>query len=312
MEQAEIERLVGQPLRLTLDEIINHPRLPEARKAYLDQFLAVFDGDPFLVRLLLESGRFLVFHNAAVLEAAQDLARRETWFTIGRLKEQIALFGFASGRQIDHLVRRLCAVGFLEQRTAPEDRRVRLLATTPRLRKHHTAWLAAHYAPLATLYPSHDYGPVLRRDESFHMMHCGTCLPFTPVAARLMMTMPDIMLFFSHAAGSLIMSLLLQAAMESEHPHAVIRYSDAADRFGVSRTHVRRLMENAQEAGLVKMSGAGGRFVEILPRFWASHDRGMAIGMYLHDAVNIAVMRAWRGQHPAPQAAADEPMRRVG
>src|SRR5262249_8905124 len=210
MEQAELERLIGGPLRLTFDEIVNHPRLPEARKVYLDEFLAVFDGDPFLVRLLLESGRFMVFHNAAVLEAAQDLARRETWFTIARLKEQTAIFGFASGRQVDHLVRRLCAVGFLEQRTAPEDRRVRLLATTPRLRGHHADWLAAHFAPLATLYPAHDYSPVLRRDEAFDALHCRTGLPLMPVSARLMMTLPDIMLFFSHAAGSLIMSALLR------------------------------------------------------------------------------------------------------
>ena len=299
MEQAELERLVGAPLRLTLDDIISHPRLPEARKVYLDRFLAVYEGDPFLVRLLLESGRFLVFHIAAVLEAAQDLSCRETWFTISRLKEQTALFGFASGRQVDHLVRRLCAVGFLQQRTAAEDRRVRLLATTSRLRSHHTEWLAAHYAPLATLYPGHDYGPVLRRDEAFHTLHCRTCLPHTPMAARMMMTLPDIMLFFGHAAGSLIMSALLQAAMETDDPHAGVRYADAADRFGVSRTHVRRLMENAQAAGLVTLMGAGGRRVEILPRFWASHDRGMAIGMYLHDAVNIQAMREWRAHHPA-------------
>jgi hypothetical protein len=306
MEQAELERLVGGPLRLTLDEIIAHPRLPEARKVYLDQFLAVFEGDPFLVRLLLESGRFMVFHIAAVLEASQDLSRRETWFTIARLKEQTALFGFASGRQVDHLVRRLCAVGFLEQRPAPQDRRVRLLATTPLLRSHHTAWLAAHFAPLDTLYPTHDYAPVLRRDEAFHALHCRTCLPHIPIGARLMMTLPDIMLFFSHAAGSLIMSALLQSAMESDDPQAGVRYADAADRFGVSRTHVRRLMENAQAAGLVKLIGAGGRRVEILPRFWASHDRGMAVGMYLHDAVNTQAMREWLALHPARHGALEE------
>lgn len=49
-EQAELERLVGRPLRLTLDEIVNHPRLPEARKVYLDRFLSVYEGDRFLVR----------------------------------------------------------------------------------------------------------------------------------------------------------------------------------------------------------------------------------------------------------------------
>ncbi|HMK79068.1 MAG TPA: hypothetical protein VK438_05430 [Xanthobacteraceae bacterium] len=295
-EQAELERIVGGPLRLTLDEIVNHPCLPAARKVYLDRFLKVYDGNPFLVRLLIESGRFFVFQLAAVLEAAEDPARRETWFTTSRLKQEIALFGFASDRQVDHLVRRLCAVGFLEHRQSPADRRVRRLATTAKLRAHFGAWLAAHYAPLATLYPQHDYGPVFDQDPAFHALHCRTGQPFNPAAARLMASLPDIMLFFSRAAGSLVMSALLQAAMESDEREAGVPYADAADRFGVSRTHVRGLMEAAQAAGLVRLVGRGGRRVEILPRFWASHDRGMAVGMYLHDAVNLLAMRAWKAR----------------
>ena len=31
----------------------------------------------------------------------------------------------------------------------------------------------------------------------------------------------------------------------------------------------------------------------ILPRFWASYDRGLALGMYLHDAINLVAMRQW-------------------
>jgi hypothetical protein len=56
--QDELERLVGGRLRLTLNEIVRHPRLPEARHAYLASFLKVYEGEPFLVRLLLEAGRF--------------------------------------------------------------------------------------------------------------------------------------------------------------------------------------------------------------------------------------------------------------
>lgn len=125
METAELERLVGRRLRLTFEDIIDHPMLPEARRVYLNSFSKVFEGDPFLIRLLLEAGRFLVFHCAAILDAAQDPSRRETWFTISALKQQLALFGFASDRQVDHLVRRLCDVGFLERRQASTDRRVR-------------------------------------------------------------------------------------------------------------------------------------------------------------------------------------------
>lgn len=297
MERDELERLVGGPLRLSFDEILNHPRLPEARHAYLGSFVGLYQGDPFLVRLLLQAGRFLVFHCVAVLEAAQDLSRRETWFTVAALKQQISIFGYASGRQVDHLVARLREVGFLEQRPAPGDGRVRLLASTHALRTHHAEWLATHYIPLATLFPNHDYSPVLARDRAFHALHCSTCLPFSAVSARLMMTLPDTMLFFKHAAGPLIQNAVLMAAMDAADPRAAVPYMEAADRFGVSRTHVRNLMKDAEQAGLVKITGQGGHGILILPRFWASYDRGLAVGMYLHDAVNVVAMNQRARSH---------------
>ena len=107
MEDGEIARLIGGAPRLTLEAIVAHPRLPEARKLFIDRFLEVYGGDPFLVRLLIESGRICIFIIAIVLEAGQDAANRETWFTVGRLKQQMAMFGIASGRHVDDLIARL-------------------------------------------------------------------------------------------------------------------------------------------------------------------------------------------------------------
>lgn len=293
MEKDELERLAGRRLRLSFEEIVNHPRLPEARRAYVAAFCDLYEGDPFLVRLLLQAGRFLVFLSAAVLEAAQDPARRETWFTVSALKRQLNMHGQASDRQVDHLLARLREVGFIAQSRAPADRRVRLLATTDKLRSHHAEWLATHFVPLAELYPDHDYSPVLSRNQAFNVAHCRAGLPFFPVSVRLMMTLSDTMLFFSHAAGPLIQNAVLKAAMDAGDPTAAIPYMDVADRFGVSRTHIRNLMNAAQAAGLVRIIGRGGRSIEIMPRHWASYDRGLAVGMYLHDAVNLVAMRDW-------------------
>jgi DNA-binding MarR family transcriptional regulator len=55
----------------------------------------------------------------------------------------------ASSRHIDELVARLCAVGFMEQRPSDQDRRVRLLLPTEKMRAHDRDWLVAHFAPLA-------------------------------------------------------------------------------------------------------------------------------------------------------------------
>jgi hypothetical protein len=108
-----------------------------------------------------------------------------------------------------------------------------------------------------------------------------------------MMTLPDTLLFFEHSAGPVIANAVLKTAMDSGDPYAAVSYAEAAERFGATPTHVRTLMESAQSAGLVKLIGRGGYKIEILPRFWKSYDRGLAVGMYLHDAVNLVAMREW-------------------
>jgi hypothetical protein len=77
LEQAEIERLLGGAPRLAREDVVKHPRLPEARKVYLAHFLSLYGGDRFVVRLLIEAGRFLVYHVALHLDAVQEPAQRE-------------------------------------------------------------------------------------------------------------------------------------------------------------------------------------------------------------------------------------------
>jgi DNA-binding FadR family transcriptional regulator len=79
-----------------------------------------------------------------------------------------------------------------------------------------------------------------------------------------------------------------------------VPYADIGDRFGVSRTHVRQLLVAAQDVGLVNLKARGGHRVEILPRLWASYDRSIAGGMFLHDLVYGAAT----GRRSAEYAAA--------
>jgi hypothetical protein len=290
----DIEPLIGGPPRIAFEDIVRHPRMPQARKLYLDRFLAVYGNDPFLVRLLIEMGRIVLYALIVVLEAAQDPARRETWLTIGFLKQMMARFGLASGRHVDHLVARLCAVGFLEQRPSERDRRVHILAPTEKLRAHDRDWLAAHYSPLTVLYPQHDYRLVMQGDPDFQVLHRRVSPPFMALGGKLTLSVPDMTLFLERAGGYMVIATLLQAAMaQPDDPHAAVPYADAGDRFGISRTHVRKLLTAAEERGLVKLHARGGHRVEILPRLWASHDQGISGGMYLHDMIYLAAMRQW-------------------
>jgi hypothetical protein len=282
-----IQSLLARAPHISQDDVVGHPRFAEARKLYLDRFLALYGADPFLVRLLIETGRFLVFHLAIILEASHDPARRETWFTVGRLKQQIAMLGIgASERQVDHLISRLRAVGFLEMLQSEGDRRVRLLKPTAKMLAHDRDWLAAHYAPLTVLCPHNDYGPVMERDPAFQLVQRRTSLDFTPIGLKLLLSEPDMMLFFDRSAGHMVLAALLHAALsDPANPHPAVPYADVGDRFGVSRTHVRELLATAEENGLVKLQARGGHQVEILPRLWASYNRAIAGGMFLHDLI---------------------------
>jgi hypothetical protein len=77
-------------------------------------------------------------------------------------------------------------------------------------------------------------------------------------------------------------------------PHTAVPYDDLGVRPGVSRTHVGNLLMDAEQAALVRLHVRAGHRVEILPRLWASHDRGTAGSMYLHDMLYVATANAIR------------------
>jgi hypothetical protein len=294
LDQPTIQRLLKHTPHVSQQELLASPHFSQARTVFLDRYLAIYGQDPFLVRLLIETGRFAVFLATLILDAAHDPARRETWFTVGRLKRQIASMGLGiCERQVDYLIARLCAVGFLEMLRSDEDRRVRILKPSATMLAHHRDWLAAHYAPLAVLCPHNDYGPIMRRDPAFQLMYRRTSLAFFPLGRKVLVSEPDMMLFFDRVAGRAVLAALLQAASaDPDHVHAAVPYAEVGDRFGVSRTHVRQLLMAAERQGLVKLQGRGGHRVEIQPRLWASYDRAIAGGMFLRDLVyGVAIGR---------------------
>jgi hypothetical protein len=107
----------------------------------------------------------------------------------------------------------------------------------------------------------------MQRDPAFQLLQRRTALTFAPIGLKLLLSEPDMMLFFDRTAGHMVLAALLHAALsDPANPHPAIPYADVGDRFGVSRTHVRELLATAEETGLVKLQARGGHRVEILPR----------------------------------------------
>jgi len=266
-------------------ELLAHPDLPAARRVYLDRFLAAYGDDPFLSRLLIEAGRFVLVALVVVLDAGHDPERRDTWPTLGRLKQEMAAFGLASGRHVDQLVTRLRDVGFLEVVPSSEDRRVRLLRPTARMLAHDRAWVAAHTEPLALLYPANDYGALTRGEPEAYLAYRRAGLELMPISVRSMPLAGEMLRFFFHASGFMVIAALLDAALRAGDIAAPVGFHGVGERFGVSRTHVRGIVSMAVEADLVRLHGRGGHMVEILPAMWRAFDGSLCLGLHLMDLV---------------------------
>ena len=262
------------------EDILAHPRFVPARLAFVDAVLALYEGDPFLTRLLLEAGRYVTFGNIMCMHARYDEADRSTWPTTGRLKESMRQFGVSSPRRVEALIARLVHSGFLEMVTSKQDGRVRILTPTERMFVQDQDWLAAHYLPLQVLFPDPGYLPMIQRDRAFQMAQRLVSMDFFGRGANILASHPGVMLFMSRDGGIMILIKLIQMThAANEGFHAGLSYAEIGARFGLSRTHVREVLLDAERAGYVKLSGRGGQMVQLTPAVMQVFDHFIADSM---------------------------------
>lgn len=282
----------GLPPHRSSEEILAHPGFPAARNALIEAMLALYEHDPFLNRLLLEAGRNVVFTVLMCLDARYDEADRSTWPTLKLVTESMAGFALASPRRIPDLVSRLVTTGYIDQCAAPRDRRIRLLKPTAKALAQDQDWLVSHYAPLQVLYPQPGYGAIMQRDPAFQRIHRQVARSLFPFAAQILERHPTLVQFMVREAGMMILIKLIQLAGPRNDTARQISYSDLGSRFGVSRTQVRKLLQQAEADGLVRLARDKAPLVQITPALIETFDRFIADTMMGHDLVYALAQRA--------------------
>jgi DNA-binding MarR family transcriptional regulator len=183
----------------------------------------------------------------------------------------------------------LIKTGYLEQVSSPRDRRVRILMPTDKMLAQDQDWLVSHYVPLQVLYPDPGYGLIMQRDPAFQQTHRLVATSLFPFAAQLMARNPTMMQFMIREGGIMTIIKLLQLADSSGDATREISYSDIGARFGVSRTQVRKLLQQAEKDGLVRLKRGRGYFVQLTPKLIEAFDRFIADTMVAHDiSYNLA------------------------
>jgi DNA-binding MarR family transcriptional regulator len=275
------------------EEILAHPRFPFARDEFVKAILALYEHKPVLNRLLLEASRTVLLIIIMCLYARYDENERETWPTLSLVAEAMELRRLASASRVQDLVSRLVKSGYLEQRPAPRDRRVRILIPTGKMIAQDQDFLVSHYLPLQILFPDPGYAPIMTRDPAFQLKQRLVSRDLFALGAQILAGNPIMMLFQGRDAGVMILIKMIQmAAKQAGAGPLKVSYSDLGDRFGVSRTHVRKLLEAAEEMDLVRLTKERGQFVELMPSLLQAFDRLVADGMSGHDLCYQLALRA--------------------
>jgi DNA-binding MarR family transcriptional regulator len=266
------------------EAVLTHPRYREARSLFVSGIMDLYDNDPFLNRLLIEAGRAVIFGLVMCLWADYDPRDRATWPTGTRLKAQLEQFGLASPRHVDSILARLVATDFVVLRTAEEDRRVRLIEPTERMFAHDLATLLPFYRALDRLFGEARYRDILDGDRQTHLAQRKASIAIFPWSARILSQNTDIMQFFTRPSAFHVLFKFIELdATGPEKPVREISFTELGERFGMSRSHVRNVLRDAEDAGLMERSGPRGVFHHVTPRCVASFDRFVAEALSSSD-----------------------------
>jgi hypothetical protein len=279
------------PAYRSVDEILSHPRFPSARDAFVTAILALYEYEPEVNRLV-EAGRGVLFIVIMCLHARYDEADRATWPTLGLVTRSTVAHGVSSPRRIHSLVSQFIDAGYLEARLSPRDRRVRILTPTAKLLAHDQDWLVAQYLPLQMLFSKPGYARIMQREAPFQLVQRLVASSFFAFGAQIMARNPVVMQFMRRDAGiTILMKLMQLAGGRGRAAREEMLYADVGKRFGVSRTHVRKVLEEAEGGGLVRLTQKGGRSVEVAPVLVQAFDRFVADSMSGHDLLYRLALR---------------------
>jgi hypothetical protein len=258
------------------DEFLRAPQFAAVRDEVIDAKLSLYEGGHLLNRLILEEGRLLCHLAALSLHAAQDMAKPGTWLTLGRLQREVTALGVASRNRVEAQVCCLRKYGFLTQQSHPSDRRVRLLVPSEALLARDAAALGVLLNALARFGLSPAIGYAGPPHAPLHQALRRATARRHPAVSRLVRRHPLLTPFLAHDCGYMILLLVLRSAREDSQNGNATGYQWLAKKTGVSRTHVRRLLEAAGTAGLLTMDVRGGHDMRPTSAMWQVVDRWFA------------------------------------
>ena len=252
----------------------DHPRLLDGLFAYGALMPDFFADNLILNRVVTEAWRFEMLVYALHLYDTRDPADPHTGLTVGRLQSVCAAQNVASPGRVAAILGIMQMAGYLKRRRSQIDSRIVHLEPSPAFVAIVEGWNRAilriidAIAPEDGLASCHAAHPRL----GWEMRRRGAVVVLS--GWKLLDPFPEVAHFVSRDGGWMLLLRCVALALAPSRGAAIAPVALAIDpfgkTFGVSRSHLRRVLESAHEAGLLRAPPRNGANIVLAPELVAS------------------------------------------
>lgn len=236
-----------------LGRVLAHPRLADASRALARNMLEAGAADRRFEGLSKDAGRYLAAAWAAYLHGSGEL-------TLPRLKEAGVASGFLSPGRTRDLLNYLLHLRFIELDRPSAPGAPARYALTADFTATWRGMLRAALEAVRVMEPA--VGAVLERldePETFAALARLQSGGLLEVSNVIVQDDPYVRVFMHRHAGTQILWTLFEAG-EGDFPSPgpiPVSIAELARRFAVSRIHIKRMFDEAAEAGLISRDASG-------------------------------------------------------
>ncbi|MGO4831921.1 hypothetical protein AB4144_06425 [Rhizobiaceae sp. 2RAB30] len=259
----------GGPSAREVIALTAHPRFDEAIRFMAGGTVQLHRGNRLLNTLVNDRGRFVIGYLAVYLHHCGD-DRHGPGLTMSRMRAICVEQKLCSGNRAEAVMALMRLFGYLSGEPASADRRMRLLVPTDRLVASLRERWTNQFEAMRRVLPEGDRAlAALDRPEFMPAFVRQLAVPYL-AGFRFMDQVPDLGLFMERNAGLVILfDLALAGPQGGAFPPTgpiPVSISALAGRFGVSRSHVRKLLRDAGDLGLIHRIDTGGSLVSLTER----------------------------------------------
>lgn len=258
----------------------NHPNFLNALNRYNELIPAYFADNSILNKVVTEAWRFQMLVYTLYLHDTAVPSDPRSGLTLGRLQQICVQQGIASSGRVLAIVGIMQLGGFLKRKRSQLDSRVVHLQPSDAFIAIVEGWNRRICEIVDAVVPEHQLAISHQSHPSFGRRIRRKAAETMLAGWKILDPFPEVMHFLARdAAWMLLLRATTMTLAQSRHGeiHPVsIDLESFGHRFGVSRSHFRRVLDTAFEAGLLNAPPRNGNHILLAPELIASYLTCMA------------------------------------